>query len=390
MASLPKSLATASQITQQVGAMIPLGQISSVVQTLQNIQGFNAGAFSQLTGTIQSALQGFDQASSIIQGFASGSPIQAFTSALNATGLAGSTISNIAGTAATAYRQADSFLNTTASVQSWQRLNSQRPSVEEARATNLPNGGLQFPKDMGKYWMYLGFEEASFSTIMGSSRAVYKRTGMGSVTLPLPMNLTDTNQLEYQPFSLTKAGVDIAGSIGGVLGGVGRLASMFGVQNTPGAPDAVSNFTSRLQSGVTAATQLAETTGALTGLALNTHQTLKFVQPVLKQHAFSWKLVPSSKEEAEAIHTIVQYIKSRIYPKNMGLTFSYPNLVNVYMYNGDKMFFFKPAYVQGFSVNYTTEGGPAFHKDGYPVSVQIDMNIHETAVWTQNDSAEGY
>lgn len=390
MASLPKSLATASQITTQVGAMIPLGQISSVVQTLQNIQGFNAGAFSQLSGTIQSALQGFDQASSIVQGFASGSPVQAFTSALSATGLAGSSISNIAGSAASAYRTADSFLNTTASVQSWQRLNSQRPSVEESRATNLPNGGLQFPKDIGKYWIYLGFEEASFSTIMGSSNAVYKRTGKGSVTLPMPMNLADNNQLEYQPFSLTKAGVDIAGSLGGVMGGVGRLASMFGIQNTSNAPDAVSNFTSRLGSGVTAATQLAETTGALTGIALNTHQTLKFVQPTLKQHAFSWKLVPSSKEESEAIHTIVQFIKSRIYPKNMGLTFSYPNLVNVYMYNGDKMYFFKPAYVSGFAVNYTTEGGPAFHKDSYPVSVQIDMTIHETAVWTQNDSAQGY
>ena len=386
MASLPKSLATASQITQQVGAMIPLGQISSVVQTLQNIQGFNAGAFSQLSGTIQSALQGFDQASSIVQGFASGSPVQAFTSALSATGLAGSSISNIAGSAASAYRTADSFLNTTASVQSWQRLNSQRPSVEESRATNLPNGGLQFPKDIGKYWIYLGFEEASFSTIMGSSNAVYKRTGKGSVTLPMPMNLADNNQLEYQPFSITNAVGDtagaLAGAVSGVTGVVGAVAGKLGLSE--GALGGLlGNLAVAGKAGL-------ETAGALTGYALNTHQTLKFVQPTLKQHSFSWKLVPSSKEESEAIHTIVQYIKSRIYPKANGLVFNYPNLVNVYMYNGDKMYFFKPAYVSGFAVNYTTEGGPAFHKDSYPVSVQIDMTIHETAVWTQNDSAQGY
>lgn len=385
MASLPKSLATASQITTQVGAMIPLGQISSVVQTLQNIQGFNAGAFSQLSGTIQSALQGFDQASSIVQGFASGSPVQAFTSALSATGLAGSSISNIAGSAASAYRTADSFLNTTASVQSWQRLNSQRPSVEESRATNLPNGGLQFPKDIGKYWIYLGFEEASFSTIMGSSNAVYKRKGMGSVTLPMPMNLADNNQLEYQPFSITKAVGDtagaLAGAVSGVTGVVGAVAGKLGLSESA-LGGLLGNLAVAGQAGL-------ETAGALTGYALNTHQTLKFVQPTLKQHSFSWKLVPSSKEESEAIHTIVQYIKSRIYPKANGLVFSYPNLVNVYMYNGDKMYFFKPAYVSGFAVNYTTEGGPAFHKDSYPVSVQIDMTIHETAVWTQNDKDAG-
>jgi hypothetical protein len=53
------------------------------------------------------------------------------------------------------------------------------------------------------------------------------------------------------------------------------------------------------------------------------------------------------------------------------------------------MYFFKPAYVTGFAVNYTTEGGPAFHNDEYPVSVQIDMNITETAVWTRNDAEAG-
>jgi hypothetical protein len=131
----------------------------------------------------------------------------------------------------------------------------------------------------------------------------------------------------------------------------------------------------------------AESAGALLGYALNTHQTLKFVQPTLKTHSLSWKLVPSSKEESEALHTIIRYIKSRIYPTTAagGLAFQYPNLVNVYMYNGDKMYFFKPAYVQGFAVNYTTEGGPAYHKDEYPVSVQIDMTITETAVWLSTD-----
>lgn len=383
MATLPKSLATAQQITQQVGSMIPLGQISSVVQTLQNIQGFNPGAFSQLSSTIQSALQGFNQASSIVQGFASGSPVQAFTSALSTTGLAGSSISQIAGAAGTAYRQADSFLNSTARAQSWQKLNSRRPSVEETRATNVVGTGLQFPKDMGKYWIYLGFEKATFNSITAANAPITSRKSTGNVILPVPMNLADQNQLEYQAFSLTNSALTMAGAAGsaaaGLSGALGKMASKFGM-----AENALGGLLSDLSTGGKAA---LETTGALTGQALNTHQTLKFVQPTLKSHSFSWKLVPSSKEESKALHEIIKYIKSRIYPTQglSGLTFNYPDLINVFLYNGDKMYFFKPAYVSGFSVNYTTEGGPAFHRDEYPVSVQIDMSITETSVWLGTD-----
>ena len=365
MASLPQSLATAQQITSQVGSMVPLGQISSVVQTLQNIQGFNPGAFSQLTGTIQSALTGFTQATSILQAFSSQSPIAAVTSALGATGLAGSSISQLAGTAATAYRQADSFLsNTPASMQSWQRLNSQRPSVEQSRQFNNAKSDYQFPKDIGKYWIFLGFETASISNISGSKNAITSRRGSDTIILPVPMNLADVNRLEYQAVQTTSQTLQAA------LGTVSALSKPFA--------EIMGRFGQAASAG-------ADVTSALTGFSLNTAQTLKFVQPSLKNHTFSWKLVPSSPAEAKMIDNIVKVIKKNIYPKNMGLVFKYPNLVNVLLYNNDKMYRFKPAYVESFSVNFTPEGGPAFHKDSYPVAVQIDMQITENAVWTSDN-----
>lgn len=367
MASLPQSLATAQQITSQVGSMVPLGQISSVVQTLQNIQGFNPGAFSQLTGTIQSALTGFTQATSILQAFSSQSPIAAFTSALGATGLAGSSISQLAGTAATAYRQADSFLsNTPASMQSWQRLNSQRPSVEQSRQFNNAKSDYQFPKDIGKYWIFLGFESASYTSITGTSNPITSRRGTDSIILPVPMNLADVNRLEYQAVQLTNVAAQTAADI------------------VSGASKTVGNIIGGLGQILTGATAVA---GSLSGYNVNTAQTLKFVQPSLKNHTFSWKLVPSSPAEAKAIDNIIKAIKKNIYPTitGGGLVFKYPNLVNVILYNDNKMYRFKPAYVESFSVNFTPEGGPAFHKDEYPVAVQIDMQITENAVWTSDN-----
>lgn len=370
MASLPKSLATASQITQQVGAMMPLGQISSVVQTLQNIQGFNPGAFSQLSGTIQSALTGINQATSIVQNFASGSPVEAFTNTLSAVGLAGSSVSQLAQAAGAAYQQADSFLSSTAQAQSWQKLNSQRPSVEASRESNRELGrqNLVFPLDIGKYWISLMFEKVNFNTVMGSQKAYYQRKPTGSIILPVPINLVDTNKLQYKPISLTAetvgSALTAAGvSLPGVLGRIGR-GLIQGGSAVSGAVDAASS---------------------VTGLTVNTHQTLKFEQPTLKDHTFTWKLVPSSAEEARVLYKIIETIKGRIYPRKNDLVFAYPDLVNVALFNGQQLFLFKPAYVQGFSVNYTTEGGPSFHKDGHPTSVQIDMHITENAVWTADD-----
>ena len=369
MASLPNSLATAQQITTQVGAMVPLGQISSIVQTLQNIQGFNPGAFSQLTGTIQSALTGINEATSIVQNFASGSPIDAFTNTLSAVGLAGSSVNQIAQAAGSAYQQADSFLN--AQTRSWQKLNSERPSVEASRVMNkdvMGNNNFVFPLDIGKYWISLSFERVDFNSVMGSQKAYYVRKPTGSIILPVPINLVDTNKLMYKPISLTAQTVETAltaagMSLPGVLGRIGR-GLMQGGSAVSGAIDAAS---------------------AVTGLTVNTHQTLKFEQPTLKDHNFTWKLVPSSPEEAYQLKVIIERIKANIYPRKNDLVFKYPSLVNVMLFNGNQLFLFKPAYVQGFSVNHTTEGGPAFHKDGYSASVQMDMSITENAVWTGDD-----
>lgn len=378
MASLPQSLATAQQITTQVGSMIPLGQISSVVQTLSNIQGFNAGAFTQLAGTIQSALQGFDQASSLVQGFASGSPTQAFTDALSSTGMAGSSISGLAETAGVAYRQADSFLSNLQSTQNF-GMYSNRPSVEQAREDNNVGGVYQFPRDIGKYWISLQFESATFNAIMGSQQGVYQRKNTGNVILPVPVQLQDVNQLQYQPIEITtelmKAGGGIAGSVNDALSGALNKGSV------------LSKFMSVLGVTATAVGDLGDTAGSLGGFAVNTHQTLKFRQPTLKTHSFSWKLVPSSQEESVDLYNIIRFIKGRIYPRKAGgeLVFKYPDLVNVYLFNADQMYHFKPAYVQSFSVSYTPEGGPAFHKDRYPAGVQIDMTIQENAVWTADD-----
>ena len=58
------------------------------------------------------------------------------------------------------------------------------------------------------------------------------------------------------------------------------------------------------------------------------------------------------------------------------------------------MYVFKRGFVDGFSVNYTPDGGPAFYKSsngkgGYPVAVNITLSFKENAVWNSDDFTPG-
>ena len=369
MATTPKVqnnlLTSATTLASQVGAFTPLAQISSVVQSLQNLQGFNPGQFAQISSSIQSALQGFSEASSILSNFAGNSPIGAITSALGSTGLAGSSIAGIAQAGASAYQAADSFLNSVQQADSFSRLSSRRVSVEQARVENkqAENSQLQFPSDIGKYWISLEFVKVGFATTWGAGPVT--ETSKGGVVLPVPLNLLDSDGLEYSAIRLSDNATDLA---------TGALGFAFG--------DKFKDFQdSNVAKMATAAGQAA---GTITGQAVNTNQILKFNQPILKSHSFSWRLVPSTPQEAKNIRDIIMFIKSRIYPAAGMAVFKYPDLIKVALYNSDQMYLFRPAYVKGFSVTYNPDG-QAFHRDGRPVAVQIDMQIQENSVWTSQD-----
>lgn len=370
MPSLP-SLITNPSLTQAVGAFTPLSQVSSVVQTLSNIQGFNPGAFSQLSGSIGSALSGFDQLSNIVNDFTGGSPVSAFTNALGVSGFAGSSISQIAESAGQAFKQVDSFLSTVGIADSFARLSGQRPSVEAVMSNARNMGGLlSFPSDQGKYWMALGFTEYSYMASRTPTRSMVGQ----SIILPVPMNLQDTDNIQYQEFSMTKT---VASAGAAAIEGVGSLAA------GAGAGGILGKVLGAFGGAIAGA---GEAAGVATGYAVNTVQSLKFVQPSLKQHAFQWKLVPNTPAESKTIHEIIRKIKYHIYPSVVGgLAFKYPDLINIYLYNQDRMYIFKPSFVREFSVNYTPDGGPAFYKSEYPVAVTITMSIQENSVWTRDE-----
>jgi hypothetical protein len=193
-------------------------------------------------------------------------------------------------------------------------------------------------------------------------------TSHGGVILPVPLNLQDSDSLDYSAISLTNKVLEAGAAVGSIFS---DKVKDFGESNVGKS-----------------LTNAAEAAGTITGYAVNTNQILKFNQPVLKSHSFSWRLVPSTPQEAKNIRDIIMYIKSKIYPAANMAVFKYPYLVKVALYNKEQMYLFRPAYVKGFSVTYNPDG-QAFHRDRYPMAVQIDMQIQENSVWTSSDFEGG-
>jgi hypothetical protein len=256
---------------------------------------------------------------------------------------------------------------------SFSRLSGSRPSVEETR-TNYDAGGLyQFPSDIGKYWIALSFTEYNYF----ANDAIKRKPG-ASIILPVPINLEDQNALEYSNISPTSE-----------LSNAVKSAATTGLKFAAGVSAAAGKILEGSEELLVAnvLNPVLKTAGVATGLAINTHQSLMFVQPTMKIHNFQWKLIPSTPEESAKISAIINVIKKHIYPRTNFATFKYPDLINVYLSNADKMYLFKPAFVDSFSVNYTNESGPAFYNTSYPVAVTITMRIRENTVWTSDEFA---
>ncbi len=127
----------------------------------------------------------------------------------------------------------------------------------------------------------------------------------------------------------------------------------------------------------------------------------------LRNHTFSWRLTPKSKEEQEEIDLIVLSLKlaSTSAMANVagnaennpyfGGRLMIPHTVSVlFLDDGNinhHLFRTKDCFITSMDVNYTTTGTWAAHMDGSPIETQITINLKEiTPVTQQEISMQGF
>ena len=294
---------------------------------------------------------------------------------------------------------------------------------------------LQFPSDLGDYYMILEFRTYKYSTAISNTQG---RVG-DSIALPLPENFLDSSRIEVggrQIGTLGQVAADLAtgvkdlrkgvSSVGELLSGAAQVGANLvagtgaflgdvggAMQGKAGAGDAaidkleaglsgvadygsyaVRGFASKLAPGV------AQGLGAAVGNAMNPHATLVFDGVDLKIHNFSWKFAPRNEAEAATLNQIINKIQYYIHPEYRSVVqnetgiqavdrglLTYPALMSVKLRGVNENYiinFNKYMMVNQFNVDYTP-GGFSVNRGGKPAFINCSMNVVESQIRTKSD-----
>lgn len=235
-----------------------------------------------------------------------------------------------------------------------------------------------YPPDVGRYYMQLDFKDYQRPTPFGNTVANTEY----SVVLPIPSNLTEKYDLNWQTLSL------------GLIGDVADAATTNG--QSLGAGDTVKKVAGTMLNAVSpeAAVAVEQTIGATP----NPNETAAFKGIALRQHEFTWTFAPKTPEESKTIQRIIKNIRKRILPgMNAGSTalLGYPSMVKPSLHpyvDGDggkvPLFQFKMCVVPRLSVAYSPTGIPSFFKGtNLPTFVQLGISLLEIEYFTEIDES---
>ena len=231
----------------------------------------------------------------------------------------------------------------------------------------------------------------------------------GTILLPIPANLQDTNNVRYDTSSLNglaAAGVgavteaiggnqNAATSISGAIDNIGSGISQFkdkvkvGVGNEAVATDIINkqiaaSAVNIFGANVTVNQLLARGNGEI----INPNMELLFGGPTLRNFRFNFKLTPRNEKEAEQVKLIIRAFKRNMAPQAQGGTLDSgtwflktPNVFNLRHRSGRKdhpfLHKFKQCFLSDMQVTYTGEGVYATYDDKTPVSMVLDLSFKE-------------
>ena len=231
----------------------------------------------------------------------------------------------------------------------------------------------------------------------------------GTILLPIPANLQDTNNVRYDTSSLNglaAAGVsavqtaiggrgNAATSIGGAIDNIGTGISEFknkvdvGVGNEAVATDIINkqiaaSAVNIFGANVTVNQLLARGNGEV----INPNMELLFGGPTLRNFRFNFKLTPRNEKEAEQVKLIIRAFKRNMAPQAQGGTLDSgtwflktPNVFKLRYRSGRKdhpfLHKFKQCFLSDMQVTYTGEGVYATYDDKTPVSMILDLSFKE-------------
>lgn len=278
-----------------------------------------------------------------------------------------------------------------------------------------------------------GGTQEAISTLRNGIQAVSNLSEIiGTVFLPMPNNISDSNNVSWGEDSMSniaaaitansldkskiKETLAVAGGgalLGGLFGGGAAKGAGFGLlmkniadlATNGGASQELSMLigsegVSRLLKlqgmGVESESILAR--GA--GIVPNSNLELLFNSPTLRQFSFNYRMSPRSAEEAERVRRIIRFFKQGMAVKKMtgksgqaSFFLGTPNVFKLEFRTGgrpiDGVNKFKSCALVSFSCNYTPDGLWAAYEKGQPISTVMQLSFYELEPIYDTDYQEG-
>jgi len=240
----------------------------------------------------------------------------------------------------------------------------------------------------------------------GERERNFTNDSIGTVILPIPSGISDTNAANWNSGEMNAAEVALANvALSGITeGGAGFFS---GVED---AAKKVSENAGEVKTAAAAALagQAANVTGLLsrtTGAIINPNMELLFQAPTLRPFNFTFKMSARNDTEAKTIIKIIRFFKQGMSPQksSSNLFLKSPHTFKIrYLLRGQNgnehpyIGKIKECALQSFTVNYTPEGQYATFRDGVLVSYEITMQFQElepifnSDYPNDNDASIGY
>ena len=212
------------------------------------------------------------------------------------------------------------------------------------------------------------------------------RTILGSVVLPIPNNISDTNSMDWGSNSMNalEAGL-AAAAFTGISGGIGKgIENLGATVNAAGGDENFKKSIGALFAGAAAGVSGNAILSRAEGVVINPNLELLFNGPQLRPFNFTFKLAAREKRESEQIIKILNFFKrgSSAIRTESNLFLRAPHTFRIqYLHMGQNDHPFigriKECALQSITTSYTPEGQYATFSDGVMVSYQITMQFSE-------------
>ena len=230
------------------------------------------------------------------------------------------------------------------------------------------------------------------SGMLGLSERKKDRTSIGTVILPIPGGIQDSQAVSWgedrmDATQIALANIALSAITEGIGEGINQTGKIASNITKSGGDVGKALATKIAGSAAGAGNLLTRATGAI----MNPNMELLFSGPNLRTFSFSFLLAPRDKREAESVIKIIRFFKqgmapirskSRLFlrsPHTFRLAYKHKAAKSVTGDQKDHPFLnkFKECALNSFGVNYTPQGQYSTYEDGVMTSYQMTMGFQE-------------